>query len=122
MLIGVVPDWYSLFRNAFRCAKPGGYVESTVSSATFNSDDGSVKKGSALDQWPNIFREGGKKLGRTFSIFEDDLQRKAMEEAGFVDITVRDIKIPFGTWPEDKKQAEIGVWFKMALESDLEGK
>ncbi|KAJ4413553.1 hypothetical protein N0V85_003515 [Neurospora sp. IMI 360204] len=121
MLLGVVTDWPNVFRNAFRCARPGGYVESMVTSAIFHSDDGSVKKGSALDQWPHIFWEGGKNLGRTFRVVEDDLQRKAMEEAGFVDVTVKDIKIPFGTWPEDKRLAEIGVWWKMGLESDLEG-
>ncbi|EAA30121.3 S-adenosyl-L-methionine-dependent methyltransferase [Neurospora crassa] len=121
MLLGVVSNWSDIFRNAFRCARSGGYVESMVSSAFFRSDDGSVKKGSALEQWHSIFWEGGKKLGRTFRVLEDDLQKKAMEEAGFVDIAVKDIKIPLGAWPEDKKLAEIGLWWKMSLESDLEG-
>lgn len=122
MLIGVVEDWVALFRNAFRCLKPGAYVESMVTSANFYSDDGSVKKGSALDQWHNIFELGAKRLGRSFTVVEDGVQRKAMEEAGFVDITVKQLKIPFGTWPEDKRMSELGLWYKMALESDLEGK
>ena len=122
MLIGVVTDWNALFRNSFRCTKPGGYVESMVSSAYFHSDDGTVKEGSALSQYHTLFWEAGKRMGRTFKVFEDDLQIKGMEEAGFVDITVRDYKIPFGTWPEDKKAAEIGLWMKIALETDLEGK
>lgn len=121
MLIGVVEDWVTLFRNAFRCAKPGAYVKSMVTSAHFYSDDGSVKKDSALAQWQRIFAEGSKKLGRSFVVVEDDVQRKAMEEAGFVDITVKKIKIPFGTWPEDKRLSELGLWWKMAFESDLEG-
>lgn len=121
LLNGVVSDWFSLFRNAFRCARPGGYVESLTTSACVHSDDGSVKKGSALEQWHSIFWEGGKKLGRTFKVLEDDLQKMAMEEAGFVDITVKDLKIPLGAWPEDKKLAEIGLWWKMAVESDIEG-
>lgn len=122
MLIGVISNWSDIFRNAFRCARSGAYVESMVSSAFFRSDDGSVKKGSALEQWHSIFWEGGKKLGRTFKVLEDDLQKKAMEEAGFVDIAVKDIKIPLGAWSEDKKLAEIGLWWKMSLEEDLEGK
>lgn len=122
MLIGVVEDWVNIFRNAYRCAQPGAYVESMVTSAHFYSDDGSVKKDSALAQWHNIFAEGSKKLGRSFTVVEDDVQRKAMKEAGFVDITIKKIKIPFGTWPEDKRLSELGLWWKMALESDLEGK
>ncbi|KAA8630562.1 hypothetical protein SMACR_08784 [Sordaria macrospora] len=121
MLIGVVTDWHALLCNAFRCLKPGGYVESMVSSAYFHSDDGTVKEGSALSQYHTIFWEAGKKMGRVFKVFEDDLQRKGMEDAGFVDITVQDVNIPFGTWPEDKKAAEIGLWVKIALETDLEG-
>ncbi|KAK3399772.1 hypothetical protein B0T20DRAFT_406937 [Sordaria brevicollis] len=120
-MMGVVTDWYALMRNAFRCASSGGYVESMVSSAFFQSDDGSVKKGSALEQWHSIFWKGGEKLGRSFKVIEDDLQIKAMEEAGFVDITVKNIKIPLGIWPEDKRLAEIGLWWKISLESDLEG-
>lgn len=121
VLIGVVEDWYALFRQAYRTAKPGGWVESFVSSAQFKSDDGSVKPGSALDQWGRVFTEGGNKFGRTFDVYEQDLQRKAMEAAGFVDIQYKDILCPIGVWHKDKEAAEIGLWWKMTLEADLEG-
>lgn len=123
MLIGVVDgDWSALFRNAFRCCKPGGYAESCVCDITFVSDDGSVKEGSAMDQWGKVFTEGGKKLGRTFSVYEEDLQRKGMEAAGFVDVEFVDIQCPIGVWHPEKKPAERGLWYKMAVEADLEGK
>lgn len=121
MLVGVVTDWHTLFRRAFYCARPGGYVESMCTGSGFYSNDGSVKKGSALDQWSYIFDEGSKKVGRTFRVIDDDLQRKGMEEAGFVDVTVRDFEIPFGTWPKDKRLSELGQWWKIATEADLEG-
>ncbi|KAJ4405422.1 hypothetical protein N0V85_004676 [Neurospora sp. IMI 360204] len=122
MLIGVVNgDWSALFRNAFRCCKPGGYVESCVADITFMSDDGSVKEGSAMDQWGKVWREAGKKLGRPFTVYEADLQRKGMEAAGFVDIEVVDIYCPWGVWHPEKKAAERGLWYKMAVEADLEG-
>lgn len=121
-LVGVVDNWDALFRNAYRVAKPGAWVESWVPSSHFLSDDGSVKEGGALDQWSKVFREGGKRIGKTFSVFEDNLQRTGMEAAGFVDIQTKDFNIPLGIWPEDKTEAEKGLWFKMAVESDLEGK
>lgn len=33
-----------------------------------------------------IFHEGGKTVGRNFNVVDDDVARKAMEAAGFVDI------------------------------------
>ena len=121
LLSGIVDDWNALFRNAYRVCKPGGWVESSGSSQTFESHDGTVKNGSALDQWGKIFTKSGQKLGRTFGVYESDVQRKGMEAAGFVDIQYRDIEIPIGVWHPDKKAAEKGLWYKLALEADLEG-
>ncbi|RYP93270.1 hypothetical protein DL770_000645 [Monosporascus sp. CRB-9-2] len=85
-LIGAIPDWNELFKQAYKTLKPGGYLESKESSALLRSDDGTVPIGSALDQWGRVFWEAGKKFGRSFRVYEDELQRKAMEAAGFVDI------------------------------------
>lgn len=122
-LVGIVDDWYALFRNAYKVCKPGAWVESSGSSAAFLSPDDTVKEASALDQWGRVFREGGNKLGRTFTVYEEDLQRKAMEAAGFVDIQFRDIETPIGggNWHPDKKANERGLWYKLAVESDIEG-
>lgn len=121
-LIGVVDDWYALFRNAYRVAKPGSYVESYVPGSDILSDNGSVKEDSPYDQWCKVFREGGKKLGRTFAVYQEDLQRKCMEAAGFVDIQFKDIQVPAGVWHPEKGPAEIGLWWKISVEADLEGK
>ncbi|KAL0466353.1 S-adenosyl-L-methionine-dependent methyltransferase [Neurospora intermedia] len=121
MLAGVVTDWEKLFRNAFRCSKPGGYVESLGSGIHLLSDDGSVKEGTAMHQWGKVFGEAGKKIGRHFTVYEDDLQRKGMEAAGFVDIEFKDIQCPLGVWHPEKKAAERGLWYKLAIEEDLEG-
>ncbi|RYP45665.1 hypothetical protein DL768_008009 [Monosporascus sp. mg162] len=85
-LVGAIPDWNELFKQAYRTLKPGGYLESKESSALIRSDDGTVPIGCALDQWGRVFWEAGKKFGRSFRVYEDELQRKAMEAAGFVDI------------------------------------
>ena len=121
MLIGVVQDWDALFQQAFRCAKPGGYVESFVTSCHFVSDDGSIKPGSAMDQWGKVWYEGGKALGRTFELLDEDVQRKGMEAAGFIDIEFKDFCTPVGVWHPDKDAHERGLWWKITLESDLEG-
>lgn len=74
------------------------------------SDDGTVPEKSAISQWGKFFEEGGKKMGRSFLVIKEGTQRKAMEEAGFVDIQEWEFKVsiftlwthmPFGQdeWP-----------------------
>lgn len=101
-MIGIVEDWERYYQQAFRCCKPGGYVEDLTNGVVLDSDDGTVKEGGALHQWGKVFHEGGRKLGRTFKVIELGLHKKAMEKAGFVDIVIDDYKVPIGPWPEDK--------------------
>jgi Methyltransferase domain len=120
-LFGSIVDWSAFYREAFRCCKPGGWVEDHENSVKFDSDDGTVADESAMGQWGKVFWEGGKKFGRTFRVVEDDIQRKGMEDAGFVDIVVRDYKCPVGSWPRAEKQKEIGLCSRLTLETDIEG-
>ncbi|KAI0538717.1 S-adenosyl-L-methionine-dependent methyltransferase [Xylaria digitata] len=120
-LIGAIPNWYTLFREAFQTLKPGGIFESKESSAVIQSDDGTVPYGSALDQWGRVFSEAGKKFGRTFRPVEEDIQVKAMQAAGFVDLKVYNMKTTLGPWPADPKHKEIGQYARLALEQDVEG-
>ncbi|KAK3313025.1 S-adenosyl-L-methionine-dependent methyltransferase [Apodospora peruviana] len=120
-LFGSVADWAALYRQAFRCCKPGGWIEDFEASTVMSSDDGSVKEGSPMNQWGKVFFEGGRKLGRPFTVLEDDLQRKGMEAAGFVNINVWDFKCPLTGWPKDKKLQEMGLYSQLALEQDVEG-
>ena len=92
-LLGSIVDWTELFKQAYLSCKPGGWLESFETSSRFESDDGSVVETSALGQWGKIFDEGSKVFGRSFSVVDDGIQRKAMEEAGFVDIEEFNFKV-----------------------------
>ncbi|KAI1272354.1 S-adenosyl-L-methionine-dependent methyltransferase [Xylaria sp. FL0933] len=120
-LIGAIPDWYTVFREVFQTLRPGGIFESKESSCVIQSDDGTVPYGSALDQWGRVFSEAGRKFGRTFRPLEEDLQVKAMQAAGFVDIKVYNMKTTLGPWAADPKHKEIGQYARLALEQDIEG-
>ncbi|KAJ4405424.1 hypothetical protein N0V85_004678 [Neurospora sp. IMI 360204] len=97
------------------------YIETFSACSTFECDDGTVKEDSAMSQWSKMFNEGGRRLGRTFEVYDHDLQRKGMAAAGFVDIEYKDYIIPIGLWHPDKEAAETGLWWKLAIEADLEG-
>lgn len=120
-LIGSIPDWSALFAEAYKACQPGGWVESLEPESGFRSDDGTVKDDTAVGQWGKFFNEGQKKTGRTFSVVRDDVQRKCMEEAGFVDIEEFEFKLPVGGWPKDPKMKELGQYAHLVLEADTEG-
>ena len=85
-LTGSIPDWNALFAEAYETCKPGGWVESFEPSSILESDHGPVPEDSAVGQWGKFFIEGSATTGRSFTVVEDELQRKGMEAAGFVDI------------------------------------
>ncbi|KAK3299596.1 S-adenosyl-L-methionine-dependent methyltransferase [Chaetomium fimeti] len=120
-MFGSVVDWDALFAQAYRVLRPGGYIESLEADARMYATDGTVLDGSPLDQWGKVFREGGKKFGRSFMVVSEDLQRKGLESAGFVKLVQHDMKTPITAWAGDKKNHEIGAYNHLSLEKDLEG-
>ncbi|KAF4966964.1 hypothetical protein FSARC_5403 [Fusarium sarcochroum] len=120
-LYGSVPDWYALYERAFQVTKPGGWIETHEGDPMAQSDDGSLREGSATAEWGKFFYEGGKKLGRVFTPIPDDLQEKGLAAAGFVDIQSKTIKVPVGHWPQDERLKEIGRFTVLSILSDVEG-
>jgi len=120
-LFGSITDWNALFENAYRVCKPGGWVESYEPTCNAESDDGTVPPGSAHSEWGKFFVEGAKKMGRSCTIVEDDIQIEAMKNAGFVDIKYVDKKVPLTGWAKDPRQREIGRYIQASLEQDIEG-
>ncbi|KAJ9151267.1 Methyltransferase domain-containing protein [Pleurostoma richardsiae] len=120
-LNGSIDDWAKLFREAYRCCKPGGYLESFEGAPYLESDDGTVKDTEALGQWGKLFVEAGRRFGRSFTTVPDGIQRKAIEEAGFVEVDEKNIKTPIGGWPKDSLLKSIGRYAQIALTEDVEG-
>lgn len=92
-LVGSIIDWTALYKEAFATLRPGGWLESFEGSPHMISDDGTVPEKSAISQWGKFFEEGGRTMGRSFLIVDEGVQRKAMEEAGFVDIQEWEFKV-----------------------------
>ncbi|KAF4457102.1 hypothetical protein F53441_890 [Fusarium austroafricanum] len=120
-LMGSIKDWNHFFTEAYRVCKPGGWVESHEASCNVTSDDDTVPLDSAMGHWGKFFSEGGKKMNVSFSVVEDGTQRKAMEEAGFINIQEFDFRNPIGTWPKDPVEKQMGAYTKHGLETDSEG-
>lgn len=102
-----------------RHVRPGGWVEQVELSSIISSDDGTIPPGSVFERWTDIWGQVGDRLGITFRTAE--VSRAAIEEAGFVDVTERVIKVPLGTWPKDRKLKAWGEWYRFFALEGLEG-
>ncbi|KAF7548443.1 hypothetical protein G7Z17_g7059 [Cylindrodendrum hubeiense] len=118
-LFGAIKDWTALYKEAFRCCAPGGWVESAEANIQFRSDDGTADLAPVLDLCTRLYDEGGQAIGRPF--FMDHLQPKGFKEAGFTDIKTMDYKVPIGGWAKDPNLAEVGRFVRLTLENDIEG-
>ena len=86
-------EWGSLFKEAYKCLKPGGWVQSYETVPRIESDDGTIPKNSALAQWGDLFIAGGLKLKRPFTMIDDGLQAPKIAEVGFVNVKERELKV-----------------------------
>lgn len=93
-LFGAIKDWTELFRQAHLVTKPGGWVQSAEAEVIIRSDDDSLPADSAMiTQWNKLYTEASEKTGMSFTPLTDNIQRKSLEEAGFVDIQEANFKV-----------------------------
>ncbi|RYO55623.1 hypothetical protein AA0113_g8709 [Alternaria arborescens] len=107
-MLGAIQDWAHLYREIYKCTKPGGYIEHLEISIMFKSEDGTVTEDHFMAQWSKILLGAAEKIGKTFAIY--DFNREMITQAGFVDVVEKKYKVPVGTWPRDPKMKELGQW------------
>ncbi|KAF7546087.1 hypothetical protein G7Z17_g8663 [Cylindrodendrum hubeiense] len=120
-LFGAIKDWNALFREAYRCTAPGGWVQSCETDVRFYSDDNTTDLEPVLETWKKLYEDGGKAMGREFFVHDEERQETGIREAGFEDVTIVNYKLPVGGWAKDPKLAEVGNFVKLTMENDLEG-
>ncbi len=82
-----------MFKEAYKCLKPGGWLESFEGSPYIRCDDATIPPGNALAQGGPLFEQGSKITGRSVRVVDDELQGDAIREAGFVDLHEKDMKV-----------------------------
>lgn len=93
LLVGSIANWEALFAEAYQVLQPGGWLESIENDPVLESDDNTVTEATALGQWGRIFGNFGNTIGRSFTLVADDVQKTAMQAAGFVDIQEVEYKV-----------------------------
>ena len=120
--MGCFDDWTKLYSEAFRCLRPGGWLEHTDFSVYIKCDDGSIPQDSIYATWNAFFSEASEKTGKDFTITVGGKNLGWMREAGFTGSAhVKDFKLPLGTWPAEKKWKEVGAFNMVTCDEGLEG-
>lgn len=101
-LFGAIQDWPALFREAYRCCAPGGWVQSCEADIHFYSDDGTTDNEPALKTWNDLYESGGIETGRPFFLQREAMQERSITEAGFTDVRIFDYKV--STTPRRPRQ------------------
>ncbi|KAH6876611.1 S-adenosyl-L-methionine-dependent methyltransferase [Thelonectria olida] len=111
-------DKVNVLRQAHEHIKPGGWIEIQELDARANCDDESVSPDSSLSKFFDTAETAVKEFGMKFRAGEN--LREPLEQAGFVNVSCKVLKVPIGTWPKDKKMALIGLYCRNAV-SDMFG-
>jgi len=115
-----IKNWPNLLKEVYNHLTPGGVYEiSDHSLDTLHCDDDTVTPETALLQYYQLFKKSLQASGVKTGIGKDDYVQM-LKDAGFVDIEVTEYKVPWGTWPKNKKLKLYGAWAWENLKTGLE--
>ena len=117
---GSLRNWPRFMEQSFRHLRPGGYVECQELSVDAMSDDGSLAPDSYVRQWCENQEKGFASIGSSL-LMAGGQMKGWMEEAGFVNVVVREFKLPIGQWPKDEKLRECGAFQLVAMLEGIQG-
>ena len=100
--------------------KAGGWVEDQEFDSNSSSDDGTIPADSKMKEWEAPWNPAVESVGMIGSC---DPQKMAeqMKDAGFINITVKEYKMPLGPWPKDMRLRESGQYNLVGISEGLTG-
>lgn len=115
-LSGAFRDWSSIYDQAFKHLRPGGYIEVTDADPAGDTVTLPNCENSYLSIYASAMRSAAEATGYPRDL--GHLRSSMLNDAGFVDVRVIEREIPIGLWPEDLQEKTLG---KMVLIALLEG-
>ncbi|KAF8531938.1 S-adenosyl-L-methionine-dependent methyltransferase [Trichophaea hybrida] len=109
-LAQVISNWPKLMDQMYRTTKPGG--------GGLFSDDNTLAADNGFKVVCELFVEALAKIARPSTTPER--LRSLLENAGFVDVEVVNIKQPFGLWPKDPNLKRVGAIVLLNSEAGME--
>jgi SAM-dependent methyltransferase len=104
-----------LLAQCYENLRPGGWVEFSDFGGYALCDDGTMPDDYPLNECFALVRKAMAKYGTNYLIANE--HEEHFRKAGFKNVQCRVVKTPIGTWPKDKTQRLIGMYFREAVQS-----
>ncbi|KAK7458313.1 TAM domain methyltransferase [Colletotrichum acutatum] len=119
MMASSIGDWETYIQRCFDNLDAGGYLELNEFDIIPTSDDGTLRKDSAMLKSSQMIREAAAIFGRPFRdvVGLADLMRGI----GFRDVYIKRFRWPTNAWPKDPKHKELGLWNNENITTGWEG-
>ncbi len=118
LLIGSISNPRQLIQHAYESLKPGGWLE-FQDACPPRSDDSTIPLHSAYRQWVDAWCDALTRGGRDpfLAAKYGDLLR----EAGFINVNVREYKVPQNCWAKGRHYKKLGFWNAVNILNGIEG-
>ncbi|KAL1995838.1 hypothetical protein VTN49DRAFT_704 [Thermomyces lanuginosus] len=110
-----IKDFGKLLKQCYRSVKPGGWVEFQDWDGYPTSEDGS-HNGTAIKRYYDEVYGAFEKAG--YEVRPGPKLEQWFKDAGFVNISVKKLAIPYGVWPKDPHLKKVGAWAQAASEAN----
>lgn len=101
-----IKDWAQLFRLCYRLLKPGGYIEIIDMQMNGESLTGYDASNCAFLKHADLWLDGTAKRGIDWNAKENHPPK--LRAAAFEDLEQQLLRWPFGQWPDDEREKEMG--------------
>ncbi|WPH01849.1 S-adenosyl-L-methionine-dependent methyltransferase [Acrodontium crateriforme] len=115
-----IKSWPFFYQQAFQSMQPGGWVENQEFGVDFRCDDGTQPLNSAVLRWQNLWNTGIERLGLTGHCYPE-LMKQQMEDAGFINTSIKCYKMPVGPWPKDPRLKQAGFFNLIGMVDGVSG-
>jgi hypothetical protein len=89
-------------------------MDSTEPLIHINSIHGPVAKDHPFNIWTTQFATISEQTGLLWDVAPH--LKRWMEEAGFVNVTEKVVRVAIGKWPKAQKQKDLGAWNQLRLD------
>jgi len=107
-----------VIQNAYNALVPGGYLEMQEAHCKLHSVDG-TSQGTALERWCDAIVAGAKVLGRDWRCTVK--YKQWFIDAGFEEVVEERFPGPIGTWPKDKDDKLVGLYWTANMVDGING-
>ncbi|RDW74164.1 hypothetical protein BP5796_07606 [Coleophoma crateriformis] len=118
-LASSIKDFPKLISAAYAHLKPRGWIELQDLYFKVECDDGSMPEDYVLAKWLDNMEHGLKNFG--VDLLGPRKHPAYVEEAGFVNVQQKILKVPIGIWPKNKTLKTVGLYNRTMIIDGLQG-